>query len=687
MKRIILSLVLLLLANLLFAQVPQGIKYQAVIRNSNGEVLSEQNVALRISILQSSTTGSTVYSEEHAAQTNTHGLVNFTIGEGTIVSGDFSGIPWEAGPFFIKIELDAGGGTNYTEIGTTQLLSVPYALYSGQTGEVAQYDSDTLFVVKDNEGNVVFAVFPDGAKVYVNEDNPKGLIGGFAVSGRNNTKGEYEVMRVTPDSTRIFVNQQTKGPIGGFAVSGRNNTKQSKGEFEVMRVTPDGTIIYVNDSSMQKGPIGGFAVSGRNNTKGDYQVMKVTPDSTRIYINQENKGPIGGFAVSGRNNTKDIVNDYFNISSQTTAQIIKPSEPRILWYPEKEAFLTGRVFIEGPDSVGTNSMATGFESKAVGDYSQAMGYQALSRNDYTTAIGHQPIATGQYSVAIGKNSKATDKSAYAFGEYAKAKGYKSYALGYMCSATGLKSYCIGSQNDARGETSIAIGHRADANGNSAVAMGRNSQAIGYHSIAIGVSDDSFGGWTTASGSKSIAMGTSSESNQYASFTYGFDLENNDDYSVVLGKYNEPFNSGTSLIVGNGTSSSRSNAMVVYENGDVEIAGNLTENSDIRLKNNIKSIGSSLKKINNLNPVYFNFKNKTFYPKGKQIGLIAQEVKKIFPEFVRSDENGFLSVNYSKMSVILIKAIQEQNKLIERLDEENRELKEKIDKILQMIKNK
>lgn len=137
--------------------------------------------------------------------------------------------------------MDPEGGNYYTEMGTSQLLSVPYALYSGRSGKVAQYDSDTLFVVKDNDGNVVFAVFPDGAKVYVNEDNPKGPIGGFAVSGRNNTKGDYEVMKVTPDSTRIYINQENKGPIGGFAVSGRNNTKT--GEYEVMRVTPDGTFL------------------------------------------------------------------------------------------------------------------------------------------------------------------------------------------------------------------------------------------------------------------------------------------------------------------------------------------------------------------------------------------------------------------------------------------------------------
>src|SRR6056297_3160637 len=132
MKRLIPLFFLLLAVNLIFAQVPQGIKYQAVIRDSNGEVLSEQNIALKISILQSSPTGSTVYSEEHAAQTNIQGLVNITIGEGTILSGDFSAIPWEAGPFFVKVAMDPEGGSNYTEMGTSQLLSVPYALYASE---------------------------------------------------------------------------------------------------------------------------------------------------------------------------------------------------------------------------------------------------------------------------------------------------------------------------------------------------------------------------------------------------------------------------------------------------------------------------------------------------------------------------------------------------------------------------
>jgi hypothetical protein len=125
-------------------------------------------------------------------------------------------------------------------------------------------DNGALFHVLNMNGDTVFAVYNNGVEVTV-PNNVKGPIGGFAVSGRNNTKGTTDkVFFTTPDSTRVFVNQPAKGPIGGFAVSGRNNTKGIVEDIFVS--TADSTRVYVNQTA--KGPIGGFAVSGRNNTKG-----------------------------------------------------------------------------------------------------------------------------------------------------------------------------------------------------------------------------------------------------------------------------------------------------------------------------------------------------------------------------------------------------------------------------------
>jgi len=121
----------------LFAQAPQSFNYQAIARNASGTILSNQNVSFRISILQTSITGTSVYSETHAVLTNQTGIVNFAIGNGVVGSGNFNSINWASGPYFIKVELDATGGSNYVVMSKSQLLSVPYSLYSNKSNEGA----------------------------------------------------------------------------------------------------------------------------------------------------------------------------------------------------------------------------------------------------------------------------------------------------------------------------------------------------------------------------------------------------------------------------------------------------------------------------------------------------------------------------------------------------------------------
>lgn len=113
---------------LTFAQVPQGISYQAIALNSSGTPVVSSNVRVKLSVLDVSATGSVIYSETHLKTTNAQGLFNLTIGQGTIVSGVFNTINWGTNSKFLKVEMDAAGGTTYVIVGTTQLLSVPYAL-------------------------------------------------------------------------------------------------------------------------------------------------------------------------------------------------------------------------------------------------------------------------------------------------------------------------------------------------------------------------------------------------------------------------------------------------------------------------------------------------------------------------------------------------------------------------------
>jgi uncharacterized protein (TIGR02145 family) len=128
-------LLIILLAHFLintsiFAQAPQKMSYQAVIRNSNDSLLIYTPVGMRISLVQGTPTGSVVFSETQTATTNANGLVSIQIGMGTAVSGTFAGINWAAGPYYVKTETDLSGGTNYTITSSNEILSVPYALFS-----------------------------------------------------------------------------------------------------------------------------------------------------------------------------------------------------------------------------------------------------------------------------------------------------------------------------------------------------------------------------------------------------------------------------------------------------------------------------------------------------------------------------------------------------------------------------
>ncbi|MBI4945225.1 MAG: hypothetical protein HY840_02355 [Bacteroidetes bacterium] len=131
----LLTYFLLLLPAAAFSQSPQLINYQAVARNTGGQLIANQNISVRISILSGSPTGTAEYSETHAVTTNQFGIFNIQIGGGTLVSGSFAAISWSVALHFVKVEADETGGTNYQLMGTSQLISVPYSLYAEKSGD------------------------------------------------------------------------------------------------------------------------------------------------------------------------------------------------------------------------------------------------------------------------------------------------------------------------------------------------------------------------------------------------------------------------------------------------------------------------------------------------------------------------------------------------------------------------
>ena len=150
-------MVMFAITALLFSQTPQAFKYQAVVRNAFGDILSTQEVDIRISIHNATASGTIVYQENFPTSTNEFGLVNLDIGTGTETIGSFNMIDWSTDSKFIQIEVDDLGGGGYVSLGTSELLSVPYALFTERSSLVSNKGSANIFVGEDvalgNTGN------------------------------------------------------------------------------------------------------------------------------------------------------------------------------------------------------------------------------------------------------------------------------------------------------------------------------------------------------------------------------------------------------------------------------------------------------------------------------------------------------------------------------------------------------
>ncbi|MDP2692024.1 MAG: hypothetical protein Q8O88_00105 [bacterium] len=191
MKRIYLIIVTIAISASVFAQIPQIMSYQAVVRDTSNKLVISTVVGMQISVLQGSSTGIVVYKEIQEPSTNINGLVGIEIGNGSLVFGDFANIDWANGPYFIKTETDPTGGSDYTIIGISQLMSVPYALYS-KTAE-------TVLTNVHYVGELIGSNGEDGVVFFVDHTGQHGLIcsitdidGGSGVSwynGSNITTG------------------------------------------------------------------------------------------------------------------------------------------------------------------------------------------------------------------------------------------------------------------------------------------------------------------------------------------------------------------------------------------------------------------------------------------------------------------------------------------------------------------
>ena len=285
MKKLILIAAFAFGTYLVSAQAPEKMSYQAVVRNATGQLVQNQNVGIKASVLQNSATGTVVYSERLTGTTNANGLVNLAIGSGTVLSGTFPTIDWSTGNYYLKTETDPTGGTNYTIAGTSQLLSVPYAMYAKTSGSGSGISGTNNKISKFTSANTLgnSQITDDGTSVGINVPTLDGSVK-FTVLGTSETatavvqgegpsyKGTLRGVNTVTGTTSF-----TSAGVEGIAASG----------IGVKGTSVDG---YGVSSYSRNNRAGDFLINNPNNNNS---ALKASSVSSGAAIEGESYGATG----------------------------------------------------------------------------------------------------------------------------------------------------------------------------------------------------------------------------------------------------------------------------------------------------------------------------------------------------------------------------------------------------------
>jgi len=553
MKTITLLSLIITFLSLGSSAQPTTFNYQAVVRDLDGNLITNQDIQFRVEILDNEQ--NIQYAETHSIQTNEFGQVSLEVGGGNPQEGDFSTIPWDTAQLYLKTAISTDQGSSFIEMGQAPLLAVPYALYSAsgdpgpagngiesvsdngngtltfhftdgstyitpnlagpalddQPGNLIYHDStgwvgtdaikiagsnvaigtnpaisrllvhgdvnanidDPIFEVKNKDGNVVFAVYQNGVEVNVDESTKdKALKGGFAVGGLTGGKDSIvQYFRVTPDSVRVYLREDsTKAQKGGFAVGGLTSGKNSS---EYLRVTRDSTRVYVNDPV--KGLKGGFAVGGLTGGKTGGNFLDLTPDNYFIGHNAGANTEADGSFYGMYNSFIGFESGYMTTTGHHDVFL---------------GYYSGRSSVEGFNNVfiGNNSGSSNFD-----------GY----RNVFIGTDAGASNTEGYLNTFIGNVAGASNIDGYAntivgnYAGYSNESGNLNVFIGQSAgnqNISGNKNVCVGRRTgyyNKTGEMNTYIGDEAAYYDTSAVnnvfvgaSAGRNIQG-GSNNVFLG----------------------------------------------------------------------------------------------------------------------------------------------------------------------------------------------------------
>ncbi len=422
----------------LTAQVPDKMSYQAVLRDASNHLLSNQTVGLRIAILRDGPTGAEVYAETHTVTTNTNGLVTLEIGGGTVVVGSFDSIDWSAGTYFLKVEWDPDGGTDYTLSHSGQLLSVPYAFLARNAA------------ITDNDDNDP-----------TNELQTLSIVGNQLSISRGNTvtipTGAQKVDDLLDGKTDSSGSSNFIGYKAGEKDDGTENNNTALGYQALANNTSGSHNTALGASTLQ------WNSTGTSNTAIGIEALH---PNTR----GSNNIAIGYRAITARTTSSNNL----AIGNISLFRITKDGTNNT---GIGEASLYSNTSGKGNTAIGPNTLA----HNTTGENNTAIGYFTLGENTQgskNTAIGSlQSNVDGSGNTALGVNALDSNRH----GSFNTA--YGSYAL-HAYDSFGKSNTAVGANamtlNKIHGNYNTAIGHLSGKSNDTC----NNSTSIGYNTTPI-----------------------------------------------------------------------------------------------------------------------------------------------------------------------------------------------------------
>jgi len=440
MKNIIITLLIGMLILPIYAQTPQAFSYQAVVRDDAGNVLVDRSVSFQISILKGSPGGTSVYTDTQSGTTNGSGLVNLEIGNGSIVSGLFSDIDWKNGPYFLQIEMDEHGGTNFQMMGTTQLLSVPYALYSSSTGDTTRWK-------KGNDN----ALYYDRGNVGIGTNIPSWFVN-LDIRGFSPDNGAVVNIGNSDDSHRLrFFGGKESDPNPFLQWKEGDPLRFATDEggwSEKMRITSEGYLGIGTEN-----PAGILDIAGAYHFPGvdgiNGQVLQTDGDGALSWVTY------AGGGVNEINDLSDGKTGGNSVFLGTGAGALDDGT-------DNKNVAVGDSALNA-NNTGLRNTAIGFKalfSNTAAKYNTAIGYHTLQSNttgSINTAIGSNALlsnTTGQNNTAVGSNALYLNTT----GDANVAIGYSANRSNELGSNNTMLGYDAGSQSI--GNNNVFLGYQA-----------------------------------------------------------------------------------------------------------------------------------------------------------------------------------------------------------------------------------